>query len=98
MLRKAFLSVAAGGFLSVFGITTTNGAALGQCYEIPSGTDSWDIAQGVTILQTSGMRPGSDIRDMFGGKFSLIERERAIFQDIIGNSPSGSTNSPGITN
>ena len=50
---------------------------------LPSTNDLWDISQGTVVTATSGLDPGSDGRDMFGGDFSGPPSEpgRTIFAD-----------------
>ena len=50
---------------------------------LPSTNDLWDISQGSVVTGTSGLAPGSDSRDMFGGVFSTPPSEpgRTIFAD-----------------
>jgi len=67
-----------------------------------SSTDLWDINNGATMDATSGVmnyRPSwkSDIRDMFGGAFAVIEPTNTIFKDYMspgyvgGSVPAGFT-------
>jgi hypothetical protein len=41
----------------------------------------WHVSQGIAITDTSGLRPSSDARDMFGGAFSSVESGDTVFAD-----------------
>jgi sugar lactone lactonase YvrE len=47
----------------------------------PATNDVWDISQGVSVTATSGLYPGSDARDMFGGNLASLEPGNTLFTD-----------------
>lgn len=52
-----------------------------SCSQTASQTDLWDISQGVTVTNSSGVRNGADGRDMFGGNFGSTEIGNVLFID-----------------
>jgi hypothetical protein len=50
---------------------------------VPTTDDLWDLRQGIHILQSSGVRPGFDVGDLFGGNISTAENGAAVFPDPI---------------
>jgi serine/threonine protein kinase len=49
---------------------------------IPTTNNLWDVSQGSTVTRSSGIRePISDMRDMFGAKFSSVEPGNTVFAD-----------------
>lgn len=52
----------------------------GQKVEV-GNVDLWDVRAGSRVTGNSGVIPGFDIRDMFGGSFGSVERGPAIFQE-----------------
>ncbi|MCC7373486.1 MAG: chitobiase/beta-hexosaminidase C-terminal domain-containing protein [Verrucomicrobiales bacterium] len=48
---------------------------------VPTTDDVWDVHQGIRILESSDVRPGFDLRDVFGGNQSTAEKGAAVFDD-----------------
>jgi hypothetical protein len=46
---------------------------------LPTSGDLWDVRQGVRVIQSSGVRAGFDIHDLFGGNGSIAERGSTVF-------------------
>jgi len=67
-----------------------------------SSTDLWDINSGATMDATSGVMNyrsswKSDIRDMFGGAFAVIEANNTIFKDYMSPQNVGGSVPAGFT-
>jgi sugar lactone lactonase YvrE len=48
----------------------------------PVTNDLWDVANGSVVTGTSGLWPGYDARDAFGGSYSTRESEDVVFEDV----------------
>jgi len=83
-------------FVLVFSLPTTIMA------DPISYSDLWDISQGSVVDSTSGALNyssgyRSDVRDMFGGNYSIIGGGETLFRDYVSPGLSGGSIQPGYT-